>query len=503
MRRVILTGLLFATAAAACALAGSEPSKNNPILAAKDETPSRAEDVPPGVSDALGRAPDANGIVHNDAIITGLDGQSKIRISYEETDGINVAEGDMILPVHLDSATSLGRYWPNGTIPYVIDTSLPSNDRVTQAIAHWMAKTIIKFVPRTTEVDYVQFRAAGGCSSSIGQQGGIQYVNLDTGESPSSVMSIGIDRSGSQEKVVWFYKRGYATVGSLTATERFTSHFRYLMPPGKAMASMLDVAIASNGHVFAFFDDGTVSEGNYEDLSFYSLPKPYAVAAGKTASDVLSVAIDKDDKAHAFYKDGTFSVGTTEDLAASAEPAPFTLAAGKTPADLARVEFSGTDGFVAFYNEMTTPDAGAPYVGKLPHSSGTPEALAATSATLVNTAYSGHCSAGAAIHEIGHAVGLFHEQTRFDRDSYIKINWENITPANRFNFEKHSKVVGTDTGPYDFGSIMHYGGTAFSIDGVKKTMEALDGHDITEQRDGLSAGDLVGVEAMYGKRASQ
>jgi len=106
------------------------------------------------------------------------------------------------------------------------------------------------------------------------------------------------------------------------------------------------------------------------------------------------------------------------------------------------------------------------------------------------------CSLGNTIHEIGHAVGLWHEQSRIDRDEYVTILYENIYPSMAFNFNKQV-ANGEDIGAYDFGSIMHYPRKAFSKNG-KDTIVPKNGEEIG-QRDVLSAGDIAAVEYMYSK----
>jgi astacin len=104
------------------------------------------------------------------------------------------------------------------------------------------------------------------------------------------------------------------------------------------------------------------------------------------------------------------------------------------------------------------------------------------------------CSTGSTIHEIGHAVGLFHEQSRADRDDHVTIHYENIIRGYEFNFNQHIND-GIDIGNYDFDSIMHYPRWAFSKNG-KDTIVPKNGQEIG-QRDSLSDGDIGAVQYLY------
>ncbi len=108
------------------------------------------------------------------------------------------------------------------------------------------------------------------------------------------------------------------------------------------------------------------------------------------------------------------------------------------------------------------------------------------------------CSVGNAIHETGHALGLFHEHTRTDRDKYIDINYSAVKSGYEPNFEKVWYSSVGNVGGYDYESIMHYGRYAFSANG-SPTITALDSSKNSQlgQRSRLSQGDINTINSLY------
>ncbi|XP_059611782.1 hatching enzyme 1.2-like [Phlebotomus argentipes] len=103
-------------------------------------------------------------------------------------------EGDLLIPVSRarNGLVAQATRWPNGVVPYEIQGSFSANDMslIEKAIKMFHVHTCIRFVPHTTEADYIRIVSGrSGCWSSVGRIGGPQDVNL---QSPGCLNQVGV-----------------------------------------------------------------------------------------------------------------------------------------------------------------------------------------------------------------------------------------------------------------------------------------------------------------------
>lgn len=111
---------------------------------------------------------------------------------------------------------------------------------------------------------------------------------------------------------------------------------------------------------------------------------------------------------------------------------------------------------------------------------------------------------GIVLHQIGHALGLWHEETRPDRDDYVKIHMENIRRGAEVHLVKRTASEINEQGlEYDYGSIMHSSKDAFSKNGmdtievVDKDLYEKEGAPTLGQMTRLSYNDYTTVNKLY------
>lgn len=105
-------------------------------------------------------------------------------------------------------------------------------------------------------------------------------------------------------------------------------------------------------------------------------------------------------------------------------------------------------------------------------------------------------------HELGHALGMIHEQSRSDRDAYVTINYSNIQSGFAFAFDI---IPGSlNQGTYDFDSVMHYNTHSFSSNGqatitINPPYNSQWNDNNVGQLNHLSDLDKAAMAAIYGE----
>jgi hypothetical protein len=106
------------------------------------------------------------------------------------------------------------------------------------------------------------------------------------------------------------------------------------------------------------------------------------------------------------------------------------------------------------------------------------------------------CDLGTLLHEMGHVVGLYHEMSRPDRNTFITINTANIIKGSESNFNQLGDNE-QDLTLFDYASVMEYIPYAFSRNGGD-VIETIPPGIALSSLNGYSAGDIDGVARLYG-----
>ena len=112
---------------------------------------------------------------------------------------------------------------------------------------------------------------------------------------------------------------------------------------------------------------------------------------------------------------------------------------------------------------------------------------------------SGLCGTHEILHELMHALGFVHEQSRPDRDQYVDIFWNQIQEKYQAQFAMVPEVFMQSYfgSPFDAGSIMMYSSHAFGVSPEAVTLKLKNGQEVKQSAGGLSSSDMERVNRLY------
>jgi hypothetical protein len=174
-------------------------------------------------------------------------------------------------------------------------------------------------------------------------------VVLSPAAAQAKVVGIGIAKSNSH--VYAWFDDGTVSSGTSSNFAFYTHPVAFSLPGNEQPKDILAISIAKNDHVYAWYRDGQVSEGTSGNLGKYKGLTPFKPAAGKSVSDVRAIGISAEDKTYAWYADGTVSVGSSGRLDAYQAPKGVQLPPGKTMAGVVEIDIAPDDRVYSWFSD--------------------------------------------------------------------------------------------------------------------------------------------------------
>nr|CAH0106813.1 unnamed protein product [Daphnia galeata] len=146
--------------------------------------------------------------------------------------------------------------WPGAQIPYVISTAFLAEERraIASAMAIYHGKTCIRFVPRSSQRDYLIIIKSSGCWAQKGRVGGAQQMSLGNGCVYQSVIlhefmhAVGFDHEQNRPD-----QARYITVNFTNILPQH--HWLFVSKPRDAVNTIGNYDIKSIMHYGAYASD--------------------------------------------------------------------------------------------------------------------------------------------------------------------------------------------------------------------------------------------------------
>ena len=165
-----------------------------------------------------------------------------------------------------------------------------------------------------------------GDSTNLASLAPPRHFDPASNRTAMQIVGMAINR---HDRVYTWYRNGTRSVGSVTDLDSHDRQRSYQLPPGRTPLGIVGMAISKRyDRVYTWYLDGTRSVGDSRDLQRYSTPRRYTLPPGRKPSHIVGIAIrtlTDSERVYAWYSDGTVSQGTSRDLDSLEAPYPYTL----------------------------------------------------------------------------------------------------------------------------------------------------------------------------------